>query len=252
MADGSAPATGTARAETALVTGGAARVGRALSLALAEAGLRVIVHYHASRAAADAVVAEIRRGGGEALAIAADLARPDEVRRLAAEAEAAWGGVDVLVNNASVFPGASLQETDEALWDHALAVNLRAPFFLTQALAPGMKARGAGVVVNLADLAGLQAWSGYAAHGISKAGLIHFTRVAARQLAPEIRVVGIAPGTVLPPESMSEAEVARLAERAPLRRNGTPEDVVQALLYLLRAEFVTGQTLVLDGGRTLV
>src|SRR5690606_32475671 len=111
--------------------------------------------------------------------------------------------------------------------------------------------RGAGVVVNLADLAGLQAWSGYAAHAVSKAALVHLTRVAARALAPEVRVVAIAPGTVLPPEELSAGEARRLAERAPPRRNGSPDDVVEAVLYLVRADFVTGETLVLDGGRLL-
>lgn len=237
--------------KAALVTGGAVRVGRALSLALAREGMRVVVGYGRSDAAARALVAEIRAEGGEAVALGADLARTEEVERLAREAEAAFGGVDVLVNNASVFPAEGVEETDPALWDHTLAVNLRAPFFLTQHLAPGMRARGGGAVVNLADLAGLQPWRGYAAHAVSKAGLVHLTKVAARSLAPEVRVNAIAPGTVLPPEDFPEEEVRRLAERAPLRRNGSPGDVVEALLYLLRADFVTGEVLVVDGGRML-
>ncbi|HEX6913016.1 MAG TPA: SDR family oxidoreductase, partial [Longimicrobium sp.] len=106
-------------------------------------------------------------------------------------------------------------------------------------------------VVNLADLAGIQAWGAYAAHGISKAGVVHLTRVAARSLAPEVRVNGIAPGTVLPPERMSDDEVRQLAERTPLKKNGSPDDVVRALRYLLAADFVTGETLVVDGGRLL-
>jgi pteridine reductase len=237
--------------KVALVTGGAVRVGRALSLALAREGMRVLVGYGRSDEEARRLVAKIREGGGEAVALGADLARMEEVERLAAEAERASGGVDVLVNNASVFPPESLEETDEALWDHTLAVNLKAPFFLTKLLAPGMRRRGGGVVVNLADLAGLQAWRGYAAHAVSKAALVHLTRVAARTLAPEVRVNAIAPGTVLPPEDFSPEATAKLAERAPLRRNGSPADVVEALLYLLRADFVTGEVLVVDGGRML-
>ena len=235
----------------ALVTGGAVRIGRALVFALANEGMRVIVHHHTSADEAEGLVGEIAARGGDAAAVQADLARVDEVDRLAAESEARWGGVDVLVNNASVFPEAGLDETDPDLWDHTLAVNLRAPFFLTQQIGMSMRARGRGVIVNLADLAGLQAWRGYAAHGISKAGLVHLTRVSARALAPEVRVVAIAPGTVLPPENLSEAQVSRLAERAPLRRNGTPEDVVQAMLYALRADYVTGEVLRVDGGRML-
>lgn len=239
------------RGRSTLVTGGAVRVGRAISLALAGEGMRVVVGYGSSDAAARELVEEIRRSGGEAAAVGADLARMEEVRRLAEEAERAFGGIDVLVNNASVFPPDTFEDTDEATWDAALAVNLKAPFFLTQLLAPGMRARGGGAVVNLADLAGLQSWQGYAAHSVSKAGLVHLTRVAARALAPEVRVNAIAPGTVLPPDDLPPDEVRRLAERAPLRRNGSPGDVVEALLYLLRADFVTGETLVVDGGRML-
>ncbi len=234
----------------ALVTGGAVRVGRAISTALAEDGYRLVVHYNSSSGPADELVDEIRAKGGEAVAIGADLADSDAVRRLAEEAVAAFGGIDLLVNNASVFPAERLQETDEALWDHTLAVNLRAPFFLIRHLAATLRERR-GVVVNMADLAGMQPWAAYAAHAISKAGVIHLTRVAARSLAPEVRVNGIAPGTVLPPESMTEDEIRLLAERTPLKRNGTPHDVVRALRYLLQADFVTGETLVVDGGRLL-
>ncbi|HYW12056.1 MAG TPA: SDR family oxidoreductase [Longimicrobium sp.] len=234
----------------ALVTGGAVRIGRAISAALAEDGYRLVIHYNSSSGPAEELVEEIRGRGGEAVAIAADLADADAVRRLASDAVDAFGGIDVLVNNASVFPAERLEETDEALWDHTMAVNLRAPFFLIRHLASTLRERK-GVVINLADLAGIQAWAAYAAHGISKAGLVHLTEVAARSLAPDVRVNGIAPGTVLPPESMGDDEIRQLAERAPLKKNGSPEDVVRALRYLLAADFVTGQTLVVDGGRLL-
>jgi pteridine reductase len=234
----------------ALVTGGAVRIGRAISSALAEDGYRLVIHYNSSSGPADELVDEIRAAGGEAVAIGADLADADAVRRLASEAVDAFGGIDVLVNNASVFPSERLEETDEALWDHTVAVNLRAPFFLIRHLAGTLRERK-GAVINMADLAGIQAWAAYAAHGISKAGIVHLTEVAARSLAPDVRVNGIAPGTVLPPESMSDDEIRQLAERAPLKKNGSPEDVVRALRYLLAADFVTGQTLVVDGGRLL-
>lgn len=235
----------------ALVTGGAVRIGRAISLALAQAGMRIVVHYRSSGDEAEAVVREIREIGGEAVALAADLSRHEETLRLADEAESAFGRVDVLVNNASVFPPERLDEVDEELWELAMAVNLKAPFFLTQRIGARMRERGEGVVVNLADLAGLQPWKAYAAHAVSKAGLVHLTRVAARSLAPEVRVVAVAPGTVLPPEGTPEPELRRLAERAALKRLGSPQDVVQAVLYLLGADFVTGEVLILDGGRTL-
>lgn len=236
--------------KVALVTGGAVRVGRAISLALAGEGMRVVVHYNSSRGPADELVDEIRAKGGEAVAIGGDLSKLDAVRRVADGAKAAFGGIDVLVNSASVFPAERLEEADEALWEHTMAVNLRAPFFLIQHLAPTLRERR-GCIVNLCDLAGMQPWAAYAVHAVSKAGLIHLTKVAARSLAPEVRVNGIAPGAVLPPESMGETELAALARSTPLQRLGSPGDVVKALLYLVHADYVTGEIAVVDGGRTL-
>ncbi len=238
------------RGRIALVTGGAVRVGRAISLALASAGARVIVHYHSSSAEAADLVGRIRDDGGEAWTVEADLGSLDGVVALADAAEGI-GPVDILVNSASTFPAEPLDAVTGELWDATMAVNLRAPFFLTQRIGGAMKARGGGVVINFADLAGLQTWTGYAAHSISKAGLLHLTRVAARALAPQVRVVAIAPGTVLPPEGTSPDELDRLAARAPLGRIGSPEDVTGAILYLIGADFVTGDVLIVDGGRSL-
>jgi pteridine reductase len=234
-----------------LVTGGAVRVGRAISLALAEAGARVIVHHNASGDEAAALVAEIMAAGGEAHALQADLSLADAAFDLAAAA-GKIAPVDILINNASVFPSAPLADVTPELWEMAMAVNLRAPFFLTQRLGGAMKARGSGVVVNLADLSGLQTWNGYAAHSIAKAGLIHLTKIAARALAPEVRVSAIAPGTVLPSDGTTDDEISRLAERVPLKRIGTPEDVVRAVLFLISSDFVTGETIIVDGGRQLL
>jgi pteridine reductase len=238
------------KGRTALVTGGAVRLGRAMVEALAAEGMRLVIHYHASSTEADQLCSALRQRGGEAVAIGADLADATAVERLAQQAVQAFGGIDVLVNSASVFPPQKLEETDAALWDHTFAVNLRAPFLLTRALAPTLRERR-GAVVNLCDLAGIQVWGGYSAHSVAKAGLAHFTRVAARALAPEVRVNGIAPGAVLPPESMGQDQLAAIARRTPLKRLGEPDDVIQALLYLLRADFVTGEVLVVDGGRML-
>ncbi len=239
------------RGRAALVTGGAVRVGRAISLALARAGAKVIVHHHHSSFEAAELVDEIRGAGGRADTIQADLGSMNEVRRLIGEASRPFGSVDILVNNASIFPAEGFGEVDEALWESTMAVNLRAPFFLTHALGLEMKRRGSGIVINLGDLAGLQTWTGYAAHSISKAGILHLTRVAARALAPEVRVAAIAPGTVLPPVDTPDEEVRDLAKRAPLQRIGSPDDVVEALLYLVRSDFVTGEVIVVDGGRIL-
>lgn len=236
--------------KTALITGGAIRIGRAITMALADAGCRVVIHYNSSAGPAEELRDAIVARGGEVAIIGADLSRDDEVRRLAREAVDAFGGIDVLINNASVFPSERLEDTDEALWDHTFAVNLKAPFFLIRHLAPTLRERR-GVVINMADLAGVQAWAAYAAHAITKAGVVHLTKVAARSLAPEVRVNAIAPGAVLPPESMDDDEVRQLAQRAALKRNGSPDDVVRAVMYLLEADFVTGELLVVDGGRLL-
>ena len=240
------------RGRTALVTGGAVRMGRVLACALADAGMRVIVHYGHSADEAEQVVRSIRASGGDAVSLQANLAEAGEVERLARDAEEVWdGGVDVLVNSAASFHPERIEDTEASLWDSVLGVNLRAPFLLIRQFGPAMRRRGRGVIVNISDLAGVQAWRGYAAHGVSKAGLIHLTRVAAREFAPEVRVVAIAPGTVLPPEDTSAEELQRLADRAPLGRIGEPDDVVRALLYLLGAPFVTGEVLHVDGGRAL-
>lgn len=239
------------RGTTALITGGAVRVGRAITRGLARAGARAIIHYHGSADEAEALAEEIRAAGGEAATLQADLSLHAETLRLADEAEAVFGGVDILINNASIFPDAPLADVDEALWDRTIAINLKAPFFLTQRIGAAMKARGHGVIINLGDLAGLQSWQSYAAHSVSKAGLLHLTRVAARAFAPEVRVNAIAPGTVLPPEDFPDSQVQALARRTPLQRNGSPDDVVGAVLYLVSADFVTGETIVLDGGRSL-
>lgn len=240
------------RGRTALVTGGAVRVGRAISLALARAGARVVIHYNSSAEEAHDAERILRQEGHEVSIIGADLSSMEGVDRLVAACPDPFGPIDILVNNASIFPAEALEEVDPELWEATMGINLRAPFFLTQRIGGGMKARDGGVVVNLADLAGIQTWGSYAAHAISKAALIHLTKVAARALAPKVRVVAIAPGTVLPPEDLPAETIARLADRAPLRRIGSPDDVVSALLYLVSADFVTGEVIKVDGGRTLV
>ncbi|HEU4641326.1 MAG TPA: SDR family oxidoreductase [Gemmatimonadaceae bacterium] len=236
------------RGRVALVTGGARRVGRAITLALAARGARVAVHYHASAAEAEDTVREARALGAEAWPIAADLREPDAPERLVRAVAAHFGGLDVLVNSAAVMLRTPLDEVTPAQWDEIMTLNLRAPFFCARAAADVMRERG-GVIVDIADLAGLESWPAYIPHGISKAGVIHMTRALARRLAPGIRVNAIAPGAVLLPETWGEEDAERLARTTPLRRIGTPEDVAQAVLYLLEADYVTGDTLIVDGGR---
>jgi pteridine reductase len=233
----------------ALVTGGAVRVGRALSVVCAEAGLDVAVHYRSSAGPAREAVEECRARGVRAEAVGGDLASADGCRAVAAAAEDALGPVDVLVNSAANFLPAPFETTTEADLDTAFAVNLKAPFVLAQAVAPGMRARGFGRIVNIGDVAGLEPWPRFAAHCVAKAGLIMLTKVLAQELAPEVTVNAIAPGPVLMPGGSSEAAIERSRRKTVLGRIGSPDDVAGALAYLLGADYVTGHTLVVDGGR---
>ncbi len=235
----------------ALVTGGARRLGRALSLGLARAGADVVVNHHASPQEAAETADAIRSLGRRALAVRADVGRGEEVDRLVREARAAMGRLDVLVNNASTFHEAPLEALPEEAWDRTMAVNLKGPFLLARAAAPLLREHG-GAIVNLADLSAFQPWPSFAAHSVSKAGLVHLTRVLARALAPAVRVNCIAPGTVLPPDDCTPEQLRESWEGTPLKRIGSPEEVVRALLFLLGSDFATGEVLVLDGGRLLV
>lgn len=236
------------RGKVALVTGGGRRVGRALVQALARSGAIVAVHYNESASGADEVVRAIESRGGKAAAFGADLTRPDAPESLIAAVIGRFGGLDVLVNSAAVMIRTPFGETDPVAWDSMFALNLRAPFFLSQAAAPHLR-QARGAIVNIADLAAFETWPGYIPHGITKGGVVQMTRALARVMAPEVRVNAIAPGTVLLPDDWSEADAARLDETTPLKRQGSPQDVADAMLYLLRTEYVTGETIIVDGGR---
>ena len=231
----------------ALVTGAGRRIGRAIALGLAGRGARLALHYNASRAGAEEVRAVIVEAGGEAELVQADLLVAGEPERLVAEAAGRMGALDVLVNSAAVMRRTPVGSVSVADWDAMFALNLRAPFFAAQAAAPHM--RGGGAIVNIADLAAFETWPGYVPHGISKAGVVQMTRALARVLAPAIRVNAVAPGAVLLPDDWDPSAAARLEGTTPLRRLGSPDDVVQAVLYLLDADYVTGEVLLVDGGR---
>jgi NAD(P)-dependent dehydrogenase (short-subunit alcohol dehydrogenase family) len=235
----------------ALVTGGAHRLGRAFSLGLARAGADVVVNYHKSEAAAVDTAAAIEALGRRCVVVRADVSTGEGVGRLVEATREAYGRLDILVNSASLFERQPVAEITEADWDRVLGVNLKGPFFLSQAALPLLAQRG-GVIVNIADLSALQAWPNFAHHAVSKAGLVHLTRVLARALAPRIRVNAIVPGTVLPPSGYEGEDWVGGRDRRVIDREGEPDDVVAALLYLIGAGFITGQCLVVDGGRMLL
>src|SRR5215475_3061760 len=235
--------------KVALVTGAGKRLGRAVALRLASEGADIAVHYGKSEEEATAVVGEIEKLGRRAIAMKAELTSVEEIRALVQRTAHEFGRIDVLVNSAASFLPSSVISTTEEIWDTSLDSNVKGPFFLAQAAAPWLR-RSNGVLVNFADTGGILGWPGYIAHSVSKAGVIMLTKTLAKALAPEVRVNAIAPGTSTMPGDPPDWE-QEFVKLAPLKKTGTPEDVAEAVSYLVSTEFVTGHVLVLDGGRTL-
>jgi len=238
------------RGRVALVTGTGKRLGRAIALRLVDEGADVAVHYGKSEAEAKEVVAEITKRGRSAVALQANLINVPEITALVANVSKEFGRLDILINTAANFLETKFGDTTEAQWDASLDTNLKAPFFVSQAAAPLLAKSGKGVIINFADLGGLQGWRDYVPHSISKAGIILLTRVLAKELATTVRVNEIAPGTITMPGDPPEWE-QDFIRRAPLKRSGIPQDITDAVSYLIHAEFITGQVLVVDGGRSL-
>lgn len=239
------------RGRVALVTGAGHRVGRALALALAGRGASVAIHYNSSSTEAEATLSAVRALGVAAELFPADLRDAGAARQLPAAVAARFGRLDVLVNCAAIMTRASIEDTTVEQWDTILDLNLRSGFFTTQGAVPFLR-QARGKIINLADIGGMEPWPKYAAHSISKAGVVMMTRVLALGLAPDITVNAIAPGAVLPPDDWDDAARAHLVRTTPLQRLGSAEDVATAMLYLLEGgDYVTGETLVVDGGRLI-
>jgi NAD(P)-dependent dehydrogenase (short-subunit alcohol dehydrogenase family) len=235
-----------------LITGAAKRVGRAIALELGRRGANVVINYNHSRQAAEHTVREIEATGVSGVAIQADVAKVSEVERMVRQAAEFLGRLDVVVNNASVFYRTPLESVTEADWDINLDVNLKGPFFCAKFAAELMLKHGGGKIINIADWAGFRPYMNYVPYCISKAGVIALTQVLAKTLAPTIQVNAVAPGTVLLPEEFDDHEKEKIIQGTPLRRIGSPEDVVQAVLFLIEGgDFITGHTLVVDGGRLI-
>lgn len=234
----------------ALVTGASKRLGRVVALRLAREGSDVAIHYGKSAVEAFELVGEIEGLGKRAAAFQAELTDVAAIHKLVAGVIEHFGHLDILVNGAANFLETKFGETSEKTWDASLNTNLKAPFFCSQAAVPHLAKSGRGVIVNFADIGGLLGWREFLPHSLSKAGVILMTRILARELAPAVRVNAIAPGTITMPGDPPEWQADFIC-RSPLGRTGRPEEVADAVLYLINAEFVTGHTLVLDGGRTL-
>lgn len=235
----------------ALVTGGAHRLGKAIALALAKAGANVIIHYHSSEDKARATLEELRGLGVHAEGIRADLAVVSEAERVVDEAAQRLGGLGVLVNSAGIWGSTPLGTATPERWDELLATNARAGFFMTQRAAPYLK-QAQGAVINIADVGVLRPWKNYTPYLVSKGAVVTMTEALAKDLAPDVRVNVIAPGPVLLPDDWTEDQAKKSAETVLLKRLGSPEDVAQAVLYLLSADYVTGVLLPVDGGQRLM
>lgn len=236
------------KGKVALITGGAHRVGKAITMMLARAGAHVVIDYYSAETEARATVAEAQAVGVEAMAVQCDVADWDQVQTMAKAVEQRFGGVDILVNGASQFSTMPFPTEDVETWRRVTAISIDGPFYVCNALAPGMLARGCGVIVNIVDLSAWEPWPKFMAHAVGKAALLALTRQLALELAPTVRANAVAPGPVLPPPNSTPQGEAAAAARTLLGRWGSPDDVTRAVRYLIEADYVTGDVITVDGG----
>lgn len=240
------------QAKTVLITGAATRIGAVIARALHVQDMKVVIHYHRSTAAAEALCASLNAARpGSADRICADLLEQRSCGKLIERACDFLGGLDVLINNASAFYPTAIGTTTSTQWEELLGTNLKAPYFLAQEAAPILR-RSHGCIINLADIHAERPLRNYGVYSIAKAGLVMLTRVLAKELAPEVRVNAVSPGAILWPEQMSATLRDRIVSHTMLKRPGAPDDIARAVRYLIQdADYMTGQVLVIDGGRTL-
>lgn len=236
-----------------LITGAAKRIGAGCVRTLHAEGFNVVLHYHSSESMARELMEQLNAvRSNSVFLVRADLLHLDEVLRLAEEAEKVWGGLNALVNNASLFAADAVGQVSEAHWDGLMATNLKAPFFLSQALAPALS-KSTGCIVNIADIHAERGLPGYCSYSVAKAGLVAMTKALAKELAPDIRVNAVSPGAILWPENAEDqARVAEILQKIPLQRCGAVDDIARAVRFLIcEAGYMTGQVLSVDGGRLL-
>lgn len=236
-----------------LITGAGKRIGAACSRLLHGQGCNILLHYKASKQEAIRLGDELNLiRPGSAKLIQGNLRDMAELEAVASSALASWGGIDVVINNASSFYPTPLAETTEVQWDELLGSNLKAPYFLVKAVSASL-AKRQGCVINMVDIHAERGLPGYPVYSIAKAGLVAMTKILAKELAPDVRVNAVAPGAILWPESgLPELDKEEILQHVPLARCGSPEDIAKAVLYLVKdADYVTGQIITVDGGRTL-
>ncbi len=234
----------------ALVTGSARRLGKAFAMHLARMGYSIALHHRGSVDEADKTADEIRSLGVDCLPIRADLTLPEKIEFLFSMVDEMNAPLKVVVNSAAVMAAGHPRDMETRDWDAALDLNLRAPFLIAQHAAKRMT--GGGVIVNISDIGAQKAWSRYPSYTVSKAGLESLTKMLARSLAPAIRVNAIAPGLVLPSDVVTPEQWKNLVEKLPLKRPAALEEIASALEFLIKNEYITGQTIVVDGGYSLI
>ena len=239
------------RGSVALVTGGAIRLGRAIALGLAARGAHIGISYNRSSAPAEATCAEIEALGVGCLALQADFSQSQYMQLIIDQMVKRFGRVDVLVNSAAIFEPGNWDDTTEENWDRHFDINLKAPFFLSQAFARQVARDRRGHIVNIADWRAVRPGTDHVAYTLTKAGLVAMTKSLALALAPNIQVNAIAPGMILPPPGKDQAYLERMAARVPLGRVGSPEEIVRTVLYLVESDFVSGELVHVTGGEHL-
>ncbi|MBI4055931.1 MAG: SDR family oxidoreductase [Elusimicrobia bacterium] len=236
-----------------LITGAARRVGRVIALTLASKGAKIAIHYNFSGSEAKALARELSgKYGTQAVPFQADLNRTAQIQRLASQVLKKFGSVDVLVNSASIYNKTPFGTITEKEWESHLDINLKAPFFLSQAIGKAMQKKGRGKIINLCDWSGLRPYSGYIPYCISKGGLITLTYALAKALAPQVQVNAILPGPVLLPEQFNSSQRRAIQEATLLKKLGSPKDIANAVAFFIEgSDFITGATLPVDGGRLI-
>ncbi len=234
--------------KVALVTGAAKRIGRATAIALADAGANVIVHYNTSRDEAADLVAELEEKGVRAWMVQADFARPEEYGTLIQKAVGVAGSLDILVNNASIFPRETMDEVDFGSFNENMQVNAWAPFVFARSFA---KELCRGKIINMVDSRITSTDWTHVGYIWSKHVINEMTRMMALAWAPDITVNAVAPGLILPPPGQDQSYIERLTNTVPLKKHGEPEDIARAIMFLLESDFITGQVIFVDGGRHL-
>jgi NAD(P)-dependent dehydrogenase (short-subunit alcohol dehydrogenase family) len=238
--------------KVALITGSAKRIGRAIAVELSKRGARVGIHYRSSEPEAQETLQMVQDVGADGALFQAELTDTLAVEQMFRDIAARFGRLDILVNSASVFSPSTADRTTPDQWDHQMNCNARAAFFAAQQAAALMVNRGEGKIINLADVAGEVIWPAYFAYSVSKAALIAVNRGLAKAYAPHIQVNAIAPGPVLFPGHYTEDQKKSAIQRTLLKREGSPQDIVRAVIFLIENDYITGELIHVDGGRHLL